>query len=320
MVGRSGRSMSRRWRGAIGALALIWVGQMLAPDRAGAAEETATASDPVARAAALLAAKDWAGAVEAYSAIVAANPKNADAWFALGAAHHELGHWQPAADAYAQSGGAGYDPILIAARQSRVLSRLAKREEALVELEKAVKLGFAGLSTMEKNPDFESLRSDPRFVQAIAAVRAKADPCSVFPEYKQLSFWLGDWDVQAPAGNSSAASRITSVLGGCAIHEDYKHNNGDYFGQSLSAWSFATKAWTQRYVDSQGDVQDWFGAAVGNSVQFTRDAVGADGVSTRYRMTYTPLGPDRVRQYIEKSSDKGVTWESEWDGLYVRKP
>src|SRR6185295_19001338 len=115
-------------------------------------------------------------------------------------------------------------------------------------------------------------------------------------------------------------SRVTSILNGCAIHEDFTQNNGLYDGQSLSAWSAATRQWVQHYVDSQGNVQDWTGKGEGASVRFLRDGKGKDGKPLRFRMTYTPDGPDRVRQVIERSPDKGKTWTPEFDGLYVRQP
>ncbi len=279
---------------------------------------SASPSDPEAKAAARFAAKDWAGAIEAYKAITFARPSNAEAWFNLGAAHQALGHWQEAFDTYTQAGSAGYAPVAVATRLSRVLSRWGKKDEALAELSKAVKLGLTRLEVMEKDPDFEPIRSDPRFAKLVLEVKKKVDPCSASPEYGQLGFWVGVWDVQVPAGTSVASSRITSILNGCAIHEDFTQNDGAYAGQSLSAWSASTKQWTQRYVDTKGEVQEWTGQMEGASVRFLREGKGPDGKPARFRMTYTAEGTDRVRQFIERSSDKGKSWTPEFDGVYVR--
>ena len=297
-------------------LGMWWLAGQVATGQAPPA--AAPPSDPEARAAALFAAKDWSGAIEAYDRLAAANPGNAQAWFNLGASHHALGHWQEADRAYSQAGGAGYAPVAIATRRSRVLARWGKKEEALSELDKAVKLGLTRLDVLENDPDFEPVRSDPRFAALVLEVRKKVDPCSVSPEYRQLAFWVGEWEVQVPAGTPVATSRITSILNGCAIHEDFTQNDGSYAGQSFSVWSAAANRWTQRYVDSQGDVQDWTGQAEGVSVRFEREGKGPDGQPARFRMTYTPDGPDRVRQLIERSSDGGNTWGPEFDGIYVR--
>lgn len=314
MVGTQGRWMRILRSGLLGLLlSLVW-------SQAFAAQEpVAPPSDPESRAAALFAAKDWAGAIEAYDGLVHARPGNAQAWFNLGAAHQALGQWEQAFDTYTQAGDAGYSPVAVATRLSRVLSRWGKKDDAIAELKKAVKLGLTRLEVMEKDPDFEPIRSDPRFAKLVLEVKKKVDPCSVAPEYGQLAFWVGVWEVQVPAGTSVATSRITSILHGCAIHEDFTQNDGAYAGQSLSAWSAATKQWSQRYVDSKGEVQEWTGQAEGASVRFLREGKGPDGKPARFRMTYTPEGPDRVRQLIERSGDKGKTWTPEFDGLYVRQ-
>lgn len=311
MVDSGARSM----RGLILGV-LVFAGQILVAQEPAAIPP----NDPEARAAALFAANDWAGAIEAYGGITGANPGNAQAWFNLGASHHALGQWEQASNAYSQAGDAGYAPVAVATRRSRVLSRWGKKDEALVELDKAVKLGLTRLDVMEKDPDFEPIRSDSRFGALVLEVKKKVDPCSVSPEYRQLAFWVGAWEVQVPAGTSVATSRITLILNGCAIHEDFTQNGGAYAGQSLSAWSAATKQWSQRYVDSKGDVQEWTGQAEGTSMRFLREVQSPDGNPARFRMTYTPEGPDRVRQFIERSGDQGKTWTPEFDGVYVRQP
>jgi hypothetical protein len=40
---------------------------------------------------------------------------------------------------------------------------------------------------------------------------------------------------------------------------------------------------------------------------------------TRTRMTFFNLGPDKVRQLGENSSDAGKTWTTVWDAIYLRK-
>ncbi len=308
------RKRARGFLGLVGIVALMTGRPALAADPPVSAPDEAQA-----KAAALFAAKDWAGAVEAYQRIVSARPSDAPAWYNLGAAHHALGHWQEAVDAYSQAGDAGYAPVVIATRLSRVLSRKGEKEAALAQLEKAVKLGFARLEVMDKDPDFEPIRSDPRFAALLLEVRKKVDPCSTSPRYRDLDFWLGEWEVQVPAGTPIATSRITSILSGCAIEEDYSQNDGALAGRSLSAWSEAKGHWLQRYVDSKGDVQEWEGEPAGPSIRFLQAGPGPDGRPASFRMTYTPDGPDRVRQLIELSSDGGKSWTSVFDALYVRK-
>ena len=49
-------------------------------------------------------------------------------------------------------------------------------------------------------------------------------PCSS-PEYRQFDFWLGDWDV-TEAGKPAGTNRITAILGGCAVREEWKGVSG----------------------------------------------------------------------------------------------
>ncbi len=310
MVGSRTRWMRNVFLGVcLGAVAPLLLG----------AQATETLGDPAAKAESLFAARDWPGAVAAYREVVAAHPDDALAWFNLGASYHALNDWQAALDAYAKAGEAGYAPVAIATRRSRVLAREGQKDAALVELGEAVKLGLTRLDVLENDPDFEPVRSEARFVALVAEVRKKVDPCSASPEYQRLGFWVGTWEVQVPAGNPVATSRITSILNSCAIHEDFTQNDGRYAGQSLSAWSAGAKQWTQLYVDSLGEVQTWVGQIDGTTVVFTREGTATDGTPARFRMTYTPDGANRVRQFIERSSDQGKSWNSEFDGLYVRQ-
>jgi hypothetical protein len=47
--------------------------------------------------------------------------------------------------------------------------------------------------------------------------------------------------------------------------------------------------------------------------------IGKDGKKMLQRLTFFNLGPERVRQYWEQSSDEGKTWNAVFDGMYVRK-
>ena len=47
------------------------------------------------------------------------------------------------------------------------------------------------------------------------------------PVYRQLDFWVGDWDVfDVGSPNKAAHARIDSILGGCVVREDYQGMDG----------------------------------------------------------------------------------------------
>jgi hypothetical protein len=44
----------------------------------------------------------------------------------------------------------------------------------------------------------------------------------------------------------------------------------------------------------------------------------ARGGKIMTRMTFFNLGPDKVRQLGENSTDEGKTWTAVWDAIYTR--
>ena len=68
-------------------------------------------------------------------------------------------------------------------------------------------------------------------------------PCSA-PEYRQLDFWLGDWDTYNPDGSgpSQARNHVDAILGGCAIHERYEQGDG-LTGESFSIYDATRRVW-----------------------------------------------------------------------------
>jgi len=75
------------------------------------------------------------------------------------------------------------------------------------------------------------------------------------PEYHQFDFWLGDWDA-FDADNPAkpvARARITGILDGCALLEDYEDANGHH-GQSFSIYDASRKVWHQSWVTNRGEL------------------------------------------------------------------
>ena len=66
-------------------------------------------------------------------------------------------------------------------------------------------------------------------------------------EYRQFDFWVGNWNLN-PTG--SVGSVVSSVLGGCAVLENFFGGSG----RSLNAYDDATGTWNQFFVSSGGGV------------------------------------------------------------------
>jgi hypothetical protein len=155
-------------------------------------------------------------------------------------------------------------------------------------------------------------------------VRASADgssatpapkPCSS-PEYRQFDFWLGDWDV-TEAGKPAGVNRITSILGGCAVREEWKGASG-LTGTSLNMWDSAKKQWSQTWVDDKGNVLLLTGGRQGPKMVLEGEKPQGKG-TVRSRITWTPVAGGHVRQLWESSTDGGKTWTKEFDGDYAPK-
>lgn len=161
----------------------------------------------------------------------------------------------------------------------------------------------------------------PVLALACAAPVAQAQgaaPCAA-PAFRAFDFWLGAWEVRTPAGAVAGTSRISSILGGCAIREEYT-GQAPYRGESLNAWDTRTRRWHQTWMDNGGLVATFDGGLRDGHMVLEGDGADPQGKPFRGRMTFTPLPDGRVRQHWERSYDAGTTWSTMFDGYYTRKP
>ncbi len=160
--------------------------------------------------------------------------------------------------------------------------------------------------------DGEMLRR-PSDLPAKAAPAPK--PCTS-PEYRQFDFWVGDWDVTTPNGKGAGTNRITPILGGCALREEWK-GAGGLAGTSLNMWDGSGKRWRQTWVDDRGNVLVLTGQYRDAKMSLEGEGLGGNGVTVRNRITWSRLSEGRVRQLWETSKDGGKTWGVEFDGTYA---
>jgi hypothetical protein len=135
--------------------------------------------------------------------------------------------------------------------------------------------------------------------------------------FHQFDFWIGEWEVsnqQPPPGRTPPASksRISRILSGCAILEEYETAQG-YAGKSLNFHDAQGGRWRQVWIDTGGSPLFLAGGLEGNSMVMRDD--GASGAINR--ITWTPLEGGKVRQLWETSKDQGKTWQVAFDGLYT---
>jgi hypothetical protein len=155
----------------------------------------------------------------------------------------------------------------------------------------------------------------PKSVRATPAMTSKY--CAA-PEFKQFDFWLGDWDtfrVQdgRPADTSVARNRITPMMDGCALREEYTRKDG-YRGESFTAYDAARKVWVQSWVSNQDEVTVVEGTKDGDRIVLHGSITDAQGVQLQ-RVTWMPV-KEGVRETCVGSRDGGKTWTMVFDILF----
>ena len=236
---------------------------------------TSVAATPE-EAAKLFAEKRWKEAAAAYQELAAANPANVNAWLRLARARAAAG----------ESGG------------------------ALEALKAGAATGQLMYQSVMAAPELTALHGDARFTALIEPLK----PCTA-AEFRHFDFWLGDWDVSAPANPGAVSrNRISSINDGCTVLEQYTTSSG-YVGTSLNFYDATRKVWHQTWIDNQGGGLFIEGGLVGESMVMSTTG---DPVNVQ-RITWTPLPDGRVRQHWESTTDSGKTWTTQFDGYYSKR-
>ena len=276
------------------------------------------ASPAMQEANALYAAQKWAEAAKAYEQLARENPKNGMMWFRLGSSLHALKQYERAIDAFRHSVEIGNNATAMY-NIACGYALLGRKEESFDWLFRSLKAGFtpagAGLAS---DSDLASLAGDARFKEASALAEKTARPCMATPEHRQFDFWVGEWNVYNPQGTQVGTNTIESVAVGCIVMENWTGAGGGV-GKSMNFYDPATRKWRQTWVDGRGGVLEFAGEFRDGAMRYTGETAGANGARTQARLTFFHLGPDRVRQLWEQSSDGGKTWSVVFDGMYLRK-
>jgi len=153
--------------------------------------------------------------------------------------------------------------------------------------------------------------------QPATTPNAAPKPCTA-SEYRQFDFWIGEWEVRAPAGRLAGTNRIEKILGGCALRESWRGARGSS-GTSLNAWDAGRRRWHQTWVDDDGLLLEIDGGLREGRMVLEGVTVSRDDARTGQRITWSPMPAGRVRQLWEQSTDGGTTWRVAFEGIYSRK-
>jgi tetratricopeptide (TPR) repeat protein len=269
---------------------------------------------------ALIAQSKWPEAAAIFEQLTRADAKDGASWAALGLAYLNLGRIDAASDAYEKA--LVLDPASARAivGSARVAIARGDAKRAITGLTRARDAGIPVLQFVRTSTGFDALvKKDAEFAKFADSLR----PCAG-PEYRQFDFWLGEWDVFAPNGQKIGRNSITSTNDGCVVYEDWRDARGGT-GNSFNFYEPTTKRWHQFWVASSGNAAPLSAAPDGTPMPMSGGLVDGAmrlqspaGRKPLNRWTWSRVEGGKVRQHAEQSNDDGATWQTVFDGLYVK--
>ena len=136
------------------------------------------------------------------------------------------------------------------------------------------------------------------------------------PVYHEFDFWIGDWDafdVDKPSV-VVARNRVSRILDGCVILEDYKGSNGSE-GESFTIYDASRKVWHQTWVTNRGRLLVIEGNYRNGEMVMSGVDRTADGKQRHVRGIWKRVA-DGVRETAVTSTDGGKTWEPWFDMVF----
>jgi tetratricopeptide (TPR) repeat protein len=266
-------------------------------------------------------AKQWKDAATMYGKLTQAEPKNPLYWYRLGTSLRMAGDMPKAEAALTQAQQLGFQPMMVNLGLAAVAVRNGDSEKALVIVEDLAKKGFPAAPIIENDPAFASLSSQPRFVAVLDSMKEQAAPCKYpqkNPQYRQFDFWVGNWDVYGKGGALVGHSHVDLILGKCVVSENWTDMTGGE-GKSYNKYNAPLQRWEQYWVDQYGQTTFYAGRLEGPNMVYLADGFSPAGKPQKQRLTFFPLGPDKVRQFGESSDDGGTTWKVAYDLTYIRQ-
>ncbi|MEO6212537.1 MAG: tetratricopeptide repeat protein, partial [Vicinamibacterales bacterium] len=243
--------------------------------------------------------------------------------FRLAASLASLGKFTEAIPHFQQAEKLGTPPHQVALRLAQVYAALDRNGDAFAELKRATDTGLGALPPpLDTDPGIAKLRADERYKAFENAMDRNARPCEHDPRYRELDYWIGEWEVRGvnqPPQAPASTSTITRIHNGCVILETYAAPG--YAGQSFNIFDRSKGQWHQAWVDTTGGLHEYWGGPKDGSMVYEGSIPPAPGQTarTQTRMSLLKVGPDTVRQLAETTLDGGKTWQVAYDLTYTRR-
>jgi hypothetical protein len=152
---------------------------------------------------------------------------------------------------------------------------------------------------------------------APSSVAAQEARCTE-EEYRQFDFWLGEWQVTGADGDVAGTNRITSILGGCVLMEEWSSAGSAFTGKSFNIYDGGRGRWHQTWVDTVGRLLELYGGLEEGKMVLRGERPGRNGSPVMHEISWAPLDGGDVRQIWRTSGDGGESWEVQFNGLYER--
>lgn len=155
---------------------------------------------------------------------------------------------------------------------------------------------------------------------AVSGTTTLTSPGCNEAEYRQLDFWIGDWDTfetDAPSEPSIARARIKKIAQGCAIHELYEQSDG-LIGESILSYDSVRKQWQQTWVTNRGAIMVLWGSLKDGALILEGEVHLQNGKSVMQQITWKAQGKG-VRESAVTSKDNGKTWVPAFDVLFLKR-
>ena len=246
------------------------------------------------------------------------DPTDANGWEKLGTDALQAGNYDKAIQALQKALDMGFPPAIGKYNLACAYARAGNNQKALDLLESLPLRAFSG--PIANDPDLAHLASEPRFQKLAKQVQRSVEPCKdaeANPQYRQLDFWVGEWDVfsgKQKVGESS----VQLILKDCVVFENWRGMTGDT-GKSLNKYNNLTHEWEQFWVSDSGTTNYFKGSLVNGEMRYTLEMPTSSGGTLLRHLTFSKVSEGKVRQLSEASTDGGKTWSTEYDFVYVKK-
>ncbi len=139
------------------------------------------------------------------------------------------------------------------------------------------------------------------------------------PEYRQLDYWLGSWEVFNKEGRKLSDVTISKVVNDCGLAESWKSTRPAGDGTGLSTYNPRTKKWEYFWISGAGTTSHFEGSLLPDEMRFRTVQPQADGSLRLRHWSLIKLPDGKVRELSVGSPDDGATWTTEYDYVWVPK-